>query len=304
MNIIEISCPAKTFILGEYAVLDGGPAIVLNTAPRFICRIQKNKSHHQKINLPVNSPAGQWIRKNPNDFQTVKIQWCDSYKNKGGLGFSSAQFNILYAYSFILRDGSIDQIKPQDIWRSYRGLRFEGFLPSGADVITQWMGGVCVFEQNPLSIETLTASLPNLHCAVLRTGEYFETYKYLKDFRLGDVSDLKKISQQGVYAIKHREEEGFIEAINDYRKGLQAKKYVTQKSQEILDKFARIKAIKAYKGCGAMGAETLIVLYKKQDEEEVKKEISFLEYATDGNNLTYGVTFHRLTKPAELLAEK
>ena len=41
MNIIEISCPAKTFILGEYAVLDGGPALVLNTAPRFVCRIQK-----------------------------------------------------------------------------------------------------------------------------------------------------------------------------------------------------------------------------------------------------------------------
>ena len=41
MNVIEISCPAKTFILGEYAVLDGGSAIVLNTAPRFVCRIQK-----------------------------------------------------------------------------------------------------------------------------------------------------------------------------------------------------------------------------------------------------------------------
>ena len=299
MNVIEISCPAKTFILGEYAALDGGPAIVLNTAPRFTCRIRKN-SKAGKLKLAENSPAGQWIRKNPNDFQTVQIDWFDTYNNKGGLGFSSAQFNILYAYSFILREGSIDQIQPHEIWRSYRSLQFEGFVPSGADVITQWVGGVCIFEQDPLSVETLTSSLPDLYCSVLRTGEYFETHKYLRNFKLSDVSDLKKISQQGVQAIKQRDEIAFIEADNDYRKGLQAKNYVTPKSQEILDKLKRIKTIKACKGCGAMGAETLIVFYKKKDEEEVKKEISFLEHITDNNYLTYGVTFHRLTKPEEV----
>lgn len=298
MNIIEISCPAKTFILGEYAVLDGGPAIVLNTAPRFVCRIQKS-SKLSEPDMAENSPAGQWIKKNPHDFQTVQLNWSNS-RNKGGLGFSSAQFNILYAYSFILKEGGIDQIKPQEIWRNYRSLQFEGFLPSGADVITQWVGGVCVFEQDPLSVETLTSSLPDLNCSVLRTGEYFETHKYLKNFKLGDVSDLKKISRQGVQAIKQRDEAAFIEAVNDYRKELEAKNYITSKSREILNKLINIKAIKACKGCGAMGAETLIVFYKKQDEEEVKKETSFLEEATDGNQLTYGVAFHRLTKPEEV----
>ncbi len=300
MNVIEISCPAKTFILGEYAVLDGGSAIVLNTAPRFICRIQKN-SKASTLDLPENSPAGQWIRKNSHDFQTIQLDWLDSYNKKGGLGFSSAQFNILYAYSAILKDGGIDQIEPQKIWRSYRNLQFKGFLPSGADVITQWVGGVCIFEQDPLSVETLTSSLPDLHCAVLRTGDYFETHKYLRNFKIGDVSDLKKISAQGVHAIKQRDESAFIEAVNDYRKSLENKNYITLKSQEILNKLANIKTIKAYKGCGAMGAETLIVFYKKQDKEEVKKQISFLEYATNGNHLTYGVAFNRLTKPEEVL---
>lgn len=300
MNVIEISCPAKTFILGEYAVLDGGPAIVLNTAPRFVCRIQKN-SKTSGLDMPENSPAGQWIRKNPQDFQSIQLNWFNNY-NKGGLGFSSAQFNILYAYSFILKEGGIDQINPQEIWRSYLNLKFEGFLPSGADVITQWVGGVCVFEQNPLSVETLTSSLPDLHCFVLRTGEYFETHKYLKNFKFSDVSDLKKISQQGVQAIKQRDEASFIEAVNDYRKGLQAKSYITPKSQEILNKLINIKVIKACKSCGAMGAETLIVFYKKQDEEEARKEVSFLEQAAEGNQLTYGVAFQRLTKPEEVLS--
>ncbi len=295
MNVIEISCPAKTFILGEYAVLDGGPAIVLNTAPRFSCRIQKT-SKPAVLDLAENSPAGQWVKKNANDFQSAQFEWSVPYKQKGGLGFSSAQFNILYAYSFILREGSIDQIKPQDIWRSYRSLKFDGFLPSGADVITQWVGGVSVFEQKPLSVETLTSSLPDLQCMVLRTGDYFETYKYLRDFNLPDVSDLKKISQQGVQAIKQRDEAGFLEAVNDYRKALQRGNYITEKSREIIDKLIKSKAIKACKACGAMGAETLIAFYKKEEEEEVKKEVSFLECVTDGGQITYGVTFQRITK--------
>ena len=301
MNIIEISCSAKTFIIGEYAVLDGGSAIVLNTAPRFVCRLQKS-SKNSSLDLAENSPAGQWIRKNPNDFQGVQMDWSHSYRSRGGLGFSSAQFNILYAYSFILREGSIDQINPQEIWRSYQSLSFEGFLPSGADVITQWVGGVCVFEQEPLSVETLTSSLPELDCLVLRTGEYFETHKYLKNFKIGSVSDLKKISKQGVLAIKQKDELAFLEAVNDYRRGLRAKNYVTAKCQEILDQLLKTKAIKACKGCGAMGAETLIVFYKKQDEEEVKKAVSFLECVATGEQLTYGVAFHKLTKPAEVLS--
>ena len=301
MNVIEISCPAKTFIIGEYSVLAGGPAVVLNTSPRFVCRIQKN-SALGKLNLAENSPAGQWVKKHPQDFQSVQLDWINDYEGQGGLGFSSAQFNILYAYSFILREGHIDQITPQEIWRSYRSLKFDGFIPSGADIITQWVGGVTVFEQSPLSIETLTASLPDLDCLVLRTGDYFETHKYLKNFKLGDVSDLKKIAELAVSAMKQKEETAFISAINDYRTVLKRKNYITAKSEEILNRLEKIKAIKALKACGAMGAETLIIFYHRQDAEEVKKETSFLKTVATGEQITYGVSFQKITKKAEVFA--
>ena len=300
MNVIEISCPAKTFILGEYAALDGGSAIILNTAPRFSCRIRKS-TLDKPLNLPKNSPAGQWVKKNSSDFQSVQLSWFNSYSQKGGLGFSSAQFNILYAYSYILREGGIAQIKPQEIWRNYRSLEFEGFLPSGADVISQWVGGVGVFQQNPLSVETLTSPLPDLKCLVLSTGEHFETYKYLKNFKLGDVSSLKNIANLGVCAIKQRDEESFLASVNDYREALRANNYTVPKSLEILNRLKKSKGIKACKACGAMGAETLIVFYHKQDEEEVKKACSFLDCITDESQLTYGVAFHKLTKPEEVL---
>ena len=300
MNIIEISCPAKTFILGEYAVLDGGPALIMNTAPRFICRLQKSPGPHSS-SLPDNSPAGQWALKNKQDFQSTQMDWFSAYGQKGGLGFSSAQFNILYAYSFILREGAIDQISPREIWRSYRSLQFEGFMPSGADVISQWVGGVGVFEQNPFSVETLTSSLPDLHFLILRTGEHFATYRYLKDFKLGDVSNLKRIAEEGIKAIKKQDEEAFVSAVNDYRRELERKHYLTAKSRDILEKISHIKAVRAFKACGAMGAETLIVFYSRKDEEEVRRKTSFLECVADETRLTYGVAFQKLTKPEEIL---
>ena len=300
MNVIEISCPAKTFIIGEYAVLDGGPAIVLNTSPRFACRIKKN-SKPLSINLPEKSPAGQWVKKNPQDFHSVQMEWINKYPPlQGGLGFSSAQFNIVYAYSFILREGHIDHIKPQEIWRSYRNLSFEGFKPSGADIITQWVGGVSIFEQNPLYVETLTSYFPELECLILKTGENFATYEYLKNFQMSDVSDLKKIAQSAVTAMKQKEEEQFISDINDYRRALKKNGYITEKSWDILIQLEKIKPIKAFKSCGAMGAETLIIFYNKQDNAEVRQAVSFLEVIADTSHLTYGVEFHKLTKKSEV----
>ena len=304
MNIIEISCPAKTFVVGEYAVLDQGPAIVFNTSPRFVCRIQKSskKSPSLFASLSQNSPSGQWVKKNPQDFQSVQLEWIDDYRKKSGLGFSSAQFNILYAYTFILRQGNIDQIKPQKVLRSYRDLKFDGFLPSGADIITQWVGGVALFEQEPLHVETLVSPLPDLECLILRTGESFPTYQYLKKLKIGDVSDLKRIAKEALKAIKQRQEEDFLSAVNEYRIALEKLGYTTAKSLEILDRLKKVKAIKALKACGAMGAETLIVFYKKEDEEEVKKQVSFLEFVADSQQLTYGLSFNKLTKKEEVMS--
>ena len=306
MNVIEISCPAKTFLIGEYAVLDGGPAIILNTKPRFTCQFKKNHKSNSidipsAIGIPSESPAGQWIKKNPHDFHCVQMEWTHDPKLLGnGLGFSSAQFNIVYAYSFILRDGHIDHLKPQEIWRSYRNLSFDGFKPSGADIITQWVGGLSIFEQNPLHVETLTSYLPDLECLVLKTGESFDTHKYLKEFEITDLSDLKQIAQSAITAIKQKKQDPFISAINEYRKTLINKGYVTTKSKELLKEIAKIKAIQAFKTCGAMGAETLVAFYNKSNDLEIREALSFLDIVASGTDLTYGLSFNKKTKKTEI----
>ena len=77
-----ISFPSKTFLIGEYAVMEGAPAILVNTQPRFKFHIQhpvKKKSHP----FHKNSPAGLFIEENKKVFSSVSIQYSQAY----GYGF-------------------------------------------------------------------------------------------------------------------------------------------------------------------------------------------------------------------------
>ena len=299
MNLIEISCPSKTFALGEYGVLDGGPAVLLNTVPRFSCRIE-SCAKGQKAEIAAKSPAGQWLSKHPSDFSKARQKWSDPFKGRGGFGLSSAQFNILYACHALWQGRTIDQIPPQEIWRAYKSLKFEGHAPSGADTVSQWVGGVCVFEQEPLAVESLTLSLPDLECLIAKTGAALKTHEYLRELKLPDVSDLKRIAAEGVRAIKRRDEDSFLMAINGYGRAMALKGFLAPEVKEALDKISGLKEVKAIKGCGAMGAGAIIVFHKKEHEAYLREKMSFLEIVADASQLTYGVESHKASAPAPL----
>ena len=226
----------------------------------------------------------------------MELLWHNPYGEKGGLGFSSAQFNILYAYKHIMEQDSLDDVKPFDIWRSFRSLKFEGCMPSGADVIGQWIGGLGIFEQDPLSVETLSFHLPDLEILVLRAGKNFYTYSYLRELKLKDLTKLKAIAHEACEALKDKKEERFLQAINSYRDELINLEYVADKSLKLLEKLKNLPEVKACKSCGAMGSETLIVFYNKEDEEVLKQKIDFAEIISDSSQTSYGVEFQKITK--------
>ena len=295
MNAIEISCPSKTFALGEYGVLDQGSAVLFNTFPRIKCRISKIPKASLKNTFAAASPAGQWIKKNPLDFSDTSLEWLNPSFHKG-FGFSSAQFNIVYAYSFFLKGCSIETIKPQSVWQAYLSMNFEGQKPSGADILSQWVGGVCIFEQDPFFVQSLTASFPNIGFFILKTGEQLSTHDYLKNLKLNNVSDLKKIAKKGIESMKLKKEEDFVESIKEYGEQLIQKNFVTQKTYDILKKISSLSGVQACKGCGAMGAETILLIFDKKDKSQIRSQIQDFEILTDESQLTYGIAFHEISK--------
>ena len=292
MNPVEISCPAKTFILGEYGVLDGGPAILINTAPRFQCAFSKNTQATALPSFPKKSPVSQWVLSHREDFKGLSLKWTDPFEGKGGMGFSSAQFNMLYTYSLMCQGLSLDQISPQKLWRVYREMEFEGWVPSGADVVSQWVGGVCLFQQNPLRVRTLTLSLPSIECLIARTGQRLNTHEHLKNLKLKDVSELKDLANEGVKAFEHHDEDTFLKIVNNYGLALGAQGFVTESTKRVLEDLKGVPEIKAVKGCGAMGAEVIIVFYKSEDEKNLKEKLSSLEILADSSQITYGAEAH------------
>ena len=289
MSVIEISCPAKTFVLGEYGVLDGGPAVLINTAPRFACRLQRSPNSHPP-SFPKKSPVNQWMERNEDVFKNVSMEWKDPYGGKGGLGFSSAQFNILYAYSSLQRKQSLDQVKPPVLWETYRNLMFEGQLPSGADILSQWVGGVCLFEQEPLTVQSITSSLPDLDCVMIHTGVRVKTHEHLKDLNLPDVSDLKNLARSGVESMERGQEEEFIRVVNEYGKALDRMGFSLPLVQETVKDLKSLPETQAVKGCGALSAEVIALFYKKDDGASLKSKLSGRDIVSNSFKITYGIS--------------
>src|SRR5665213_3933088 len=100
MNI-HFSAPSKTFLTGEYAVLCGGPALVLNTSPRF--ELKAVRGEFGVAGIPDGSPASQWIKQRAPLLADWKIEFSDPHQGQGGFGASSAQFLFVHALTTLLQ---------------------------------------------------------------------------------------------------------------------------------------------------------------------------------------------------------
>lgn len=112
----RVLVPGKTFLVGEYLALAGGPSIVANTAPFFEfswfteaapevsagssagSSMDASSSGRLTIRHPfhADSPAGRWLERAKSNLDnhpfSHEIQFRDPFKGKGGMGASTAEF--------------------------------------------------------------------------------------------------------------------------------------------------------------------------------------------------------------------
>src|SRR5207237_74228 len=94
------------------------------------------------------SPGGrllEWAR--AEGVAPIEIEFEDPHEGAGGFGASSAQFALLYRA--LAERAGLEPSAPA-AWRRYRQLTAvgagEGLAPSGADLVAQWLGGICDFD--------------------------------------------------------------------------------------------------------------------------------------------------------------
>lgn len=276
---IEASVPSKTFLLGEYAVIKGGPALILTTQPRFKLLAEKAppKSNQIALGILPQSPGGKLIQSDPEFFQQWQIQFLDPYQQLGGLGASSAQFLMLYALRVHVRTVSVQQ---SELLKTYQACAWDrqGLAPSGADVMAQWQGGITYYDPSQMKLQTLSWPFADLSYALVHTANKLATHEHLKTNIAFDPTALSPIVAQAYDAIDHNYPEAFLQAINDYAAALDAQQLITSQSKELLAALRQNREIRALKGCGAMGADVVLLVFDKAQQATIVEWLHLQHY--------------------------
>jgi mevalonate kinase len=269
------SAPGKVFLLGEYAVLAGGPAWVAAFSPRF--SISESAFEWQgwsssPLLFHPESPAGKFLSSRAFPL-SAPLHGVDPWKGAGGFGASSAHVVLLEKMSGTALEFNSPQLR--QAWERYRGLgsRPGELPPSGADFLAQALGGVVWFEPEGFGVrqvgEILNQQKAQLQIRViqasLQAGRKVATHEHLRKLSAqggGFLSELRQrlspITQDGWIALHAGDALGFGQALSRYGDALAAldlEDGATRRDRQIL---AKLPGVLGIKGTGALQADALV----------------------------------------------
>ncbi|WP_133127500.1 mevalonate kinase family protein [Legionella nagasakiensis] len=292
--------PAKTFLLGEYVAIVGGPALVLTTTPCFEVTLLDKVGLN---NIHPASPAGRWWKESNIE---QGLSWFDPYQNRGGLGASSAQFLGAYYASCYVHNkmGTL-----MEMHEAYSQVSWDkqGLRPSGYDVLAQSLRGCVYIHHQQRQYQIYDWPFDDLAFILLHTGKKLITHHHLQTQSLpNEINELSIIVELGKQAFESRDSACMIDAVNAYHKQLLSLNLVTKESQQYLDWLKQQTEILAAKGCGAMGADVLLLFVSRTKLQPVLKQLSLIGcdlLATSEHLYTKGGLFeNNLPKTLEISA--
>lgn len=265
---MKFKIPAKTFLLGEYAALQGGPAILLTTTPCFEVEVS---SATQAADIHPDSPAGQFLKK-----AALKnaLNFSDPYDGIGGLGASSAQF--LGAY-FAYLQAHQKTLTRDALLQAYWDASFEpgrGMRPSGYDVLAQAASGCVYLHHQQKTYQTYAWPFSDMAFILLHTGQKLATHEHLETLHLTEaVAVLSPIVDLGREAFKTQNSALLVQAVKDYHHQLQQLGLVAQHTEAEIERLSQHPDILGAKGCGALGADVVLLLVPQNRLSSVLKQL-------------------------------
>ncbi len=291
---ILLSVPGKTFLVGEYLALDGGPSILLATAPRFelslaslkSCSLPGGQAHSPELRRRVRrslpfakaSPAGRFVARHREIFADLDLDFYDPHAGRGGLGASSAQFVLVYMIERVLKN-PLRQFELRDFdWSllldEYRACAWngEGRAPSGADVVAQICGGITHFNNTTFCASSLSWTLPDVAFTLIRTGVKLATHEHLKTEPVLPCDELRALVSEVTTSLQSAQTEKFISGVNSVAEVLNSAGLTAEGTLHLLSEIRREKGLAlAAKGCGAMGADVICVVHEVAQSDSLRQ---------------------------------
>lgn len=283
--MVRLAAPSKTYLLGEYAVLAGGPGLVMATEPRFELVAVPGQGGS---NIDPEAPAGKWLNRHQALLADYQLTFVDPHAGRGGFGASSAAFLLSWALVHQLQQQALPGFAK--LLADYQAL--DG--GSGMDVVAQRLGGLAACHRHAERFEALAWPFAQLELLVIRTGKKLVTYQHLQ--ALADdlpFQSLQAIANDALQAVAEADAEVFVALLVTYGEVLAAAGLVAEYSQSLLTELRGLPAVLAAKGCGAMGADALVVCVPTGETDAVRQwaKSHALDVVFQGQRFAGGLEF-------------
>lgn len=304
----HFSIGSKVFLLGEYAVLLGLPALVGILPQRFQMSIQtSSESFDHPLVAHPDSPLGRlqtWVRLQPNHSgpnTNLQFVWVDPFLGQGGFGASTAQFAMGY-YAYSLKHAY--RIDWKSVWTLYRELmsRDTEQPPSGADLVAQWTGGVVCFSfgsEPQVFSKSLDWSRLLVFSATGQSGRKVATHEHLNATRSSSLEHLKvalgSVLERGLSAVQSNNPTELGQAFDAYAEVLRQAHLECDATFEDRQVLRKLPGVLGVKGTGALQSDGIIVLTDESSRlDEIKRvaESRGLTFLSQGFPDHQGVLCH------------
>ena len=266
-EMARLSAPGKTFLVGEYVALAGGPSLVLATAPRFelvVSKIDDSKNH--QASFAPQSPAGRFLGRHAESVRGHRFEFLDPHTGRGGLGASSAQFALVF--SWLKGEADFGALLEEYRVCAWSG---EGAPPSGADLVAQITGGITWFDGRSLEARKFDWAFADLSFTLIRTGAKLATHEHLKRTQAIPNENLREQVFAARAAIEAKDGEALRLSIQRTSSILREAGLCAARTEGLLNELiAERDWCMAAKGCGAMGADVIFVLHAVEDSSKVR----------------------------------
>lgn len=217
---MTVSAPGKLVILGDYAVLEGAPAMVAAVNRRAAAELLPAPARESEVVSAVLRLAGRLAfdpAQSSIHVDTTRFQ--DPDGRKLGLGSSAAVAVVAAALAGGRRDESVLRLALE----AHREATGGG---SGVDVAASFHGGLIATRRQPAPVERLSPSVPGLHLFVLFTGESADTATLVRACRASAdwgsrCAALARVAAEGIDAWRRQEIDRFLDAVSRHGRGME-----------------------------------------------------------------------------------
>ena len=272
----SISIPGKVFVIGEYAVMEGAPALVAAVEPRFrfdsistlTSTVEMETESEAKPWTPhPSSPAGQLLalRSLRSNFRVPNYRVLDPHAGAGGFGGSTAEF---LAAAHLAGMTTADEI-----YRVYReeirhGDKLDANArPSGADLVAQFEGGALSFTRTgpaqftAESVTDLASRIPMLlFSASHLVGRKTRTHTHLVTHTTSTRLALQPIIESALTALRCEYPAAFGKALSLYARRLSDFGLEHPDAGRDRETLEALPGVAGAKGCGAMLSDAVVVV--------------------------------------------